>query len=107
MNLFRRLLGVDRGEEARRLHQQAVAQLNTGQLRTALQYWQEALPIFQQVGNRYGIAYALTGLGSVHQGLGDFGKALEYHQRSLDVARAIPDRKTEGDVLGNLGFTYH
>ncbi|XP_074608622.1 tetratricopeptide repeat protein 28-like [Acropora palmata] len=38
--------------------------------------------------------------------LGDFRKAIEYHERHLKVARAVGDRVGEGSAYGNLGNAY-
>jgi CHAT domain-containing protein/Flp pilus assembly protein TadD len=38
--------------------------------------------------------------------LGDYPKAIDYHQQSLKIAREIKDRKGEGGTLSNLGLDY-
>ncbi|MGD1698310.1 tetratricopeptide repeat protein, partial [Dapis sp. BLCC M229] len=47
--------------------------------------------------NRLGIAYSF---------LGEYHKAIEYFQQSLQIAREIGDLSTEGKALGNLGNVY-
>jgi tetratricopeptide (TPR) repeat protein len=39
--------------------------------------------------------------------LGDAGKAIEYHEQALVIAREIGDRKGEGNRLCNLGSAYY
>ena len=38
---------------------------------------------------------------------GEYVKAIKYHQQYLTIARAINDRKSEGEALGILGIVYH
>ena len=45
-------------------------------------------------------------LGLAYDSLGDYPKAIDYHQQSLKIAREIKDRQGEGEVLGNLGAAY-
>jgi len=48
----------------------------------------------------------LTGLGLAYDALGEYHKAIEHHQQSLQIAREIGDRSGEGRALGNLGNAY-
>ena len=45
----------------------------------------------------------LTGLGNVHASLSQYNKALNYHQKSLLLARSLGDTQAEETALGNLG----
>ena len=39
--------------------------------------------------------------------LGEYRRAIEYHEQHLTIAREIGDRLGEGHALGNLGLAYH
>ena len=39
--------------------------------------------------------------------LGDYQKAIEYHEKHLKIAIEIGDRGGEGGAYGNLGNAYH
>ena len=39
-----------------------------------------------------------------YQSLGDYGKAIEYHEKGLQIAQEISDRSGEGAGYGNLGM---
>jgi predicted ATPase/transcriptional regulator with XRE-family HTH domain len=52
---------------------------------------EEALAIFQALGEQAGIARALTDLSDVARAQGDYGKALVLGEQSLDVNRALGD----------------
>ena len=45
-------------------------------------------------------------LGNAYQSLGDFRKAIEYHEKHLKIAIEIGDRAGEGQAYGNLGIPY-
>src|SRR4028119_608135 len=92
-----------REAEADRLLQQGSQQYQTGQLRAALNSWEQALPIYRALKNRQGEGWTLGNLGMAHQSLGNYAKALEYAQQHLAIARSIKDRQTEGWVLVDLG----
>lgn len=47
-----------------------------------------------------------TGIGNAYWSMGMRPQAIEHFQRSLAIARAIGDRGSEGNALGNLGSTY-
>ena len=38
--------------------------------------------------------------------LGDFHKTIEYHGRSLEVAKEVSDKGGEEQAYGNLGIAY-
>ncbi|MGB3534461.1 MAG: tetratricopeptide repeat protein [Microcoleaceae cyanobacterium] len=96
----------ERKAEADRLLNQGIQQLNTSQFREALQSWQEALKIYQEIGDRKGEADCLNNLGLVYSNLGEYQKAIEYHQQSLTIKQEIGDRNGEAASLNNLGNTY-
>ncbi|KEI69117.1 hypothetical protein A19Y_4470 [Planktothrix agardhii NIVA-CYA 126/8] len=46
-------------------------------------------------------------MGNAYYSLGQYQKAIEFHQQSLTIAREIGDRNGEGNNLNNLGNAYH
>ena len=46
-------------------------------------------------------------LGTIYHGLGEFKKAIKYHQRHLEIAKEVGDKAGEGRSYGNLGNAYH
>ncbi|MEH1765571.1 MAG: CHAT domain-containing protein [Nostoc sp.] len=97
---------AERKVEADRLLQQGFEQYQTSQFEAALQSWQQALIIYQEIKDRLGEGQSLGGLGMAYYSLGDYAKAIEYYQQSLTIAREIKDRLGEGAALGNLGIVY-
>ncbi len=95
-----------RQAEGDRLFQQGLQQIQTSQLRAALNSWEQALEIYRALKNRLGEANALGNLGIAYHSLGNYVKAIEYGQQSLAIAREIKDRFGEGNALANLGNAY-
>ncbi|MGB3404013.1 MAG: CHAT domain-containing tetratricopeptide repeat protein [Microcoleaceae cyanobacterium] len=93
--------------KADRLLQQGIVQYSTSQYQAALQSWQEALKIYQAIGDRNGVANSLGNLGMACDSIGQYKKAIEYHQQSLAIFKEIGDRQGKTSVLNNLGITYH
>ncbi|WP_371259651.1 CHAT domain-containing protein [Calothrix sp. 336/3] len=46
-------------------------------------------------------------MGIAYYSLGDYQKAIEFHQQGLAIAKQIGDKAGEGRALGNLGSAYH
>ena len=46
-------------------------------------------------------------LGIAYYSLGDFRKAIEYHERYLKISTEVGDRAGEGRAYGNFGNAYH
>jgi CHAT domain-containing protein len=95
-----------REAEADRLMQQGIQQYQTGQLRAALNSWQQALQIYRAIKNRGGEGRALGSLGAAYFYLGNSAKVIEYSQQYLAIAREIKDRQGESLALVHLGGAY-
>ncbi len=73
-----------------------------GDRQQALAYFEQALPIQREVGNRTGEATTLTNIGAVHDGLGDPQQALAYYEQALPITREIGDRAGEAVTRYNI-----
>jgi CHAT domain-containing protein/lipopolysaccharide biosynthesis regulator YciM len=99
-------VAVTRKAEAERLLEQGNQQFNISQFREALQSWEQALTIYQKIGDRQGEAFSLGNLGMAYESLGQFHRAIEFHQQSLAIEREIGYREGEANSIGNLGNAY-
>lgn len=63
------------------------------------------MEIFREIGGRVDEGSSLTGLGEIHKSQGDYQKAIEYHQQSLDIARTTGYIRGQGIAWFNLGET--
>ena len=59
-----------------------------------------------EIGDRAGEGRAYAVLGIAYRSLGDFRKAIEYHEKALKIAIEIDARAEEGGAYGNLGVAY-
>ncbi|MGI2903741.1 tetratricopeptide repeat protein [Tolypothrix sp. VBCCA 56010] len=77
-----------------------------GQYQLAIDYYQQSLTIYREIGNRNGEANSLIGLGNAYYFLGQYQIAIDYHQQSLAISLEIGDRNGEADSLLGLGGVY-
>jgi tetratricopeptide (TPR) repeat protein len=77
-----------------------------GEMRRAIDFYQNALNISREIGDRHGEGNRLGNLGSAYADLGETEQAINYHQQALIIAQEIGDRRGEGHRLGNLGSAY-
>jgi tetratricopeptide (TPR) repeat protein len=56
-----------------------------GESHNALDYYQQALPIIQAVGDSVGEANILSNMGDVYDALGERRNALDYYQQALPI----------------------
>jgi CHAT domain-containing protein/Tfp pilus assembly protein PilF len=83
-----------------------VAYRSLGQYPKAIEYYQQSLAIFKEIGDREGEALSLNNLGVAYRSLGQYPKAIEYYQQSLAIFKEIGDREGEARSLNNLGNAY-
>jgi tetratricopeptide (TPR) repeat protein len=57
------------------------------------------------IKDRNGERKSLGNLGNAYYSLGDYTKAIDYHQQSLDIAKEIDNKSGQGTALNNLGLT--
>ena len=72
----------------------------------ALDMWQKALKIDEEIGNKYGIAARNGNIGNIYWNLKDFKKALNYFSTALKLSQDINDNSLIAKWLGNIGNVY-
>ncbi len=77
-----------------------------GQVEKAIKYYEKALGIAQEIGDRRNEGTWLRNLGLAYTDLGQVENAIEYYEKALGIAQEIRDRRGEGNSLGNLGLAY-
>ena len=80
-----------------------------GYYQTLADYYLELVTVYQQQEEQTNWNYAasLTSLGNVYYSLGEYQKAIEFHQQSLAITREIGDRGGEAKSYNNLGNVYY
>jgi tetratricopeptide (TPR) repeat protein len=91
------------------LHNRAVALNNlahvvydTGDLDRAQKLQEEALSIYESLGEDEGTATTLNNLGLTHQRRGETARALELWQHSLEISDKIGDEQGKASTLCNI-----
>jgi tetratricopeptide (TPR) repeat protein len=87
-------------------HQLGMIKLLLGQVEKAIEYYEQALVISKETGDRRGEGTHLGNLGSAYGDLGQVEKAIEYYEQALVISKETGDRRSEGTHLGNLGSAY-
>jgi len=108
VELREKLLGrlTDPELQATNLGSLGTAHRYLGRVEQATEFYQQALAIAREVGNRRSESVWLDNLGHTYYPLGQFEQALGYHKEALAIAREIGDRRAEGISLRSLGGTY-
>ncbi|MBL7888085.1 MAG: tetratricopeptide repeat protein [Bacteroidia bacterium] len=91
----------------------ANSQINTGYLHnmngvldSSVVYYQKALDIMQELGDKTGMAAALNNIGYVFKSQGDILSALDCYHRSLKLYESMKDEKGIANSLNNLAIIY-
>ena len=72
----------------------------------ALEYYNQALPVFRALGAKQNEAKTLGNMGTTYSMSGEQQKALDYLQQSLPLLQAGRDRNAEAYTLVNIGRVY-
>jgi CHAT domain-containing protein len=75
-----------------------------GEKQKALDFYNQALPLFRAVGDRGGEATTLNNIGLVYDDLGEKQKALDFYNQALPLFRAVGDRGGEATTLYNVAY---
>jgi len=82
------------------------AHRDLGLAKKAIEYYERALVITREIGDRRNENTTLGNLGNAYRDLGQMEKAIEYYEMALVIAGEIGDRRNESTTLGNLGNAY-
>ncbi|KAL9966571.1 hypothetical protein ACROYT_G024670, partial [Oculina patagonica] len=72
----------------------------------AIIYYEKALAIRIEIGERKGEAADYGNLGALFTSLGDYCKAKEYHEKALAISMEIGDKYGQAADYGNLGTLF-
>ncbi len=96
----------ERQAEAERLLTQGNRQRRADEFTSALESYQQALKIYQELKDTEGQFEALEELGRVYRSQDKHPEAIEYAQKRLELARAIQDYEQEHDALSSMYKVY-
>jgi CHAT domain-containing protein len=95
-----------RQAEADRLAEQHIKQMEARQWDTAIATAEQAMKIFQEIGNRPGEANMLGNIGIAYRAKGYPEKALPYIEKALKIMQEIGNYRGQSLSLQQLGLTY-
>jgi tetratricopeptide (TPR) repeat protein len=72
----------------------------------ALEAYNQALPLWQDLRDRSGEARTLNNIGTVYSLSGETAKALDYFNQSLPIIRELKDPIGEARTLNNIAWIY-
>jgi len=78
-----------------------------GEQRKAIEYYEQALKISKEAGNRRLEENQLGNMGIVYDNLGETEKAIDYYEQALEISIEIDDMVGEGEAFGNMGLAYY
>jgi tetratricopeptide (TPR) repeat protein len=85
----------------------AMAYRDSGESRKAIEKYEKALKIYQEIGQRRNEGDTLGYLGIAYNDLGESRKAIECHEKALKIAQELGYRRKEVNNLGYLGKAYN
>ncbi|NEP63416.1 MAG: CHAT domain-containing protein, partial [Symploca sp. SIO2G7] len=71
-----------------------------------LEFYQQALAINQEIGDRAQEGITLSNIGITYRELGQYDQALEFYQQALEINQEIGAVAVEARVLSNIGSVY-
>ena len=77
-----------------------------GDKQQALAFFNQALPLRIQVGDKRGEATTLNNIGRVYDDLGDKQQALHFYNQALPLQQQVGDKRGEATTLSNIGAVY-
>ena len=95
-----------RKAKADRLHREGVYRNAGSNVERALRSFQEALSIYQEIGDKVGMGETLQDIGYIYQGTEEYEQALDYYQRALPIQREVGDGDGERLTLKFIAETY-
>jgi CHAT domain-containing protein len=97
---------ASRAGEAGTLDNLGRAYSDMGQGQQALDYFNQAIPIWRQSGDRSGEALTLNDMGPAFANLGQKQKSLEVYNQALAIWRQLGIRQGEALTLNDIGRLY-
>jgi tetratricopeptide (TPR) repeat protein len=108
VELTQELTGVEETQKqsvlASTYHQLGMVAQQLREYEQARAYYQQALDIFIEFGDRYNCARTYHQLGSVAQALREYEQARAYFQQALDIKSEFGDRYSQASTYSQLGL---
>lgn len=103
-DLVRRSLVLYDETTKRDLGNLGIAYENLGEVHRGIQFYEQALVIHREQGDRRGEFSNLCNLGIAYATLGETRRAIEFHAQALLIGRELGDHRAEGNALWNMSL---
>ncbi|WP_249213843.1 tetratricopeptide repeat protein [Synechocystis sp. PCC 7338] len=103
---FYRQIGIVNREIVFALNRLGTIYSDFGENTKALAYYQEAIPLAQQLADSALEGATLNNIGSIYNALADRRTAIDYYQQALVLIRKAGDKTEEMTTINNLGVAY-
>jgi len=77
-----------------------------GNYASAIDYYTRSLAIYEEIGDRNGIANSINNIGVIYYEQSSYASAIDYYTRSLAISEEIGDKNRIANSLGNIGLIY-
>ncbi|MCC3603313.1 MAG: tetratricopeptide repeat protein [Microcoleus sp. PH2017_29_MFU_D_A] len=92
--------------KANSLHELAIIECNVGEIEKAITLEQQAMKIFERIGDVQGKSATLHCLAIIYANKGEVEKAIAFYQESLELEEKIGDVQGKAATLHNLAGIY-
>lgn len=82
------------------------ASIDLGEYQQAVDYFERALEVAQDSGNRSGEGSVFGNLGRVFSEVGEYQQAIDFYHQSLIIFQELEDKGNQLLALGSLGIAY-
>jgi tetratricopeptide (TPR) repeat protein len=77
-----------------------------GDISKQTEYYHKSLKIYEEIGDKEGIATSLNNIGFIYNNQGDIPNALTYYHKSLTIEEELGNKKGIASSLNNIGMIY-
>jgi len=94
----------DARSKASALHHTGRIHESRSEYQTALEYYLQAIPLHNSIGNKQGLANTLNSLAFVYKGMGQYEKAVELLKESKSLYEGLGNKGRVAGVTFNIGL---
>ncbi|HBB31349.1 MAG TPA: hypothetical protein DDZ80_17995 [Cyanobacteria bacterium UBA8803] len=99
-------MNQDRKDQADRLLAEGIEQYDNLNFGGALGKFEQAVLIYQEIGNKVGVGAAFHQIGLVYNSREEYQQALDYYHRALAIQREVSDGPSARVTLYRIGKIY-
>jgi CHAT domain-containing protein/Tfp pilus assembly protein PilF len=98
---------VDKANEGKTLNNLGHLYHERGDSQLAIETLQQAIGVYESIGENWKTAYPLDGLGMVYRSMGEYQKSIKYYSQTLEIVQEkIINKEWEASILHNLGSAH-